>query len=457
MEQRDSGAVPAGPSRSSGSGTWQLGADWGQGTRTTRSRCWTRRSRPASPSSTPPTSTATAAASSSSARLLAEYPGRPAPSRPRWAAASRRTRRTTRWRTSAPGPTARGPTSASTRSTWSSCTARRPPCLRHDAVLRRARHAGRRAAHRGLRRQRRDLRRRRWPRSPGRTSPACRSSSTLPAQAARAGAARRAGGRGRHHRAGPARLRPAVRPVHPGYDLRARTTTATTTGTARPSMSAKPSPGVDFETGRGGGAGVRRPGPGRRHARAVRAALGHRAARRHHRDPGRSQPRSGPARTRRPPACAAAPKPNSMRSKTCMTGASARWSTTAGSPGRPATDQPMYSGPLGRVGHPVSHQDGDRRPVRPRARRAGRPGPRAWSSALRFWLSLCFASTVAMVSSTPTIARSCALTNSGGASVTAHGPRPDLLVAAGEPGHHVAQPLRVAVHGRSRPVKWTET
>ena len=35
------------------------------------------------------------------------------------------------------------PTSASTPSTWSSCTARRPPCSRTDARLRRARHAGR--------------------------------------------------------------------------------------------------------------------------------------------------------------------------------------------------------------------------------------------------------------------------------------------------------------------------
>ena len=35
-------------------------------------------------------------------------------------------RRTTRWPTSGPGPTGRGATSGSTRSTWSSCTARRP-------------------------------------------------------------------------------------------------------------------------------------------------------------------------------------------------------------------------------------------------------------------------------------------------------------------------------------------
>ena len=42
---------------------------------------------------------------------------------------------TTPWTTSGPGPTAPGRTSAWTPSTWSSCTARRPPVYSTDAVF----------------------------------------------------------------------------------------------------------------------------------------------------------------------------------------------------------------------------------------------------------------------------------------------------------------------------------
>ena len=88
--------------------------------------------------------------------------------------------------------------------------------------LRRPRRARRRGRARRLRRERRDL---------GRgadvdRAPACREradrAQRVPAEAARRGAARRAGCRGRHHRAGPAGERPAERPVHPRHGVRGR-------------------------------------------------------------------------------------------------------------------------------------------------------------------------------------------------------------------------------------------
>ena len=48
--------------------------------------------------------------------------------------------------------------------------------------------------------------------------------------------------RGRHHRAGAAGLRPALREVRRAHHLRRRTTTALTTATAAPSTSVRPSP-----------------------------------------------------------------------------------------------------------------------------------------------------------------------------------------------------------------------
>ena len=112
-----------------GLGTWQLGADWGEVDEDDALAVLdAARRRRASPSSTPPTSTATAAASSSSAAGSRRTPTRASRSPPRWAAGCRRSPRTTRSTTSAPGPTARARTSASTRSTSCSCTARRPPC-----------------------------------------------------------------------------------------------------------------------------------------------------------------------------------------------------------------------------------------------------------------------------------------------------------------------------------------
>ena len=61
-------------------------------------------------------------------RLASRPPGRAvSSSRPRWAAGSSSVRSSTTPRTSEPGPTAPVATSASTPSTWCSCTARRPP------------------------------------------------------------------------------------------------------------------------------------------------------------------------------------------------------------------------------------------------------------------------------------------------------------------------------------------
>ena len=149
--------------------------------------------------------------------------------------------RTTRPRTSAHGTIARAPTSASRRSIWFSCTARRTASttatlssrtldqMVADRPAARLRSVGRdlRAGAQGDRASARRL---------GADHP-----QLLPAQAARAGAAGSRRGRRRDHRARAAGLGHALGPLRPQHRHSPPTTTATTTVTARPSMSARPS------------------------------------------------------------------------------------------------------------------------------------------------------------------------------------------------------------------------
>ena len=254
-----------------GLGAWQLGADWGdgqRGRRAGRARRGRRRRRHLH----------------RHRRRLRRRPQRAADRPvPRGAArrrahrrhqdgppGRRRCRRTTPWTTSAPGPTGPGPTSASTRSTWCSCTARRPPVYSDDAVFDALDTLVAEKAHRRVRRQRRDLRRGAHRDRPARRRQRADHPQRLPAQAAGAGAARRRRGRGRHHRPGAAGQRPAVRPVRRAHRRSPPTTTAPTTGTARRSTSARPSPASTTSTGL---AAVRRLAPaGRRRARRWRSS-----------------------------------------------------------------------------------------------------------------------------------------------------------------------------------------
>ena len=186
---------------------------------------------------------------------------------PRWAAASTRCPRTTRSPTSATGPTARGATSASTGSTWCSCTARRRVSTPRDEVfdaLDTLVDEGAIAAY-GVSVETCDE---------ALTAIARRGTATradhpqrVPAQAARRGAAGGRRGRGRDHRPRAAGLGPAERALHHGHRRSPPTTTAPTTGTARPSTSARPSPASTTRPGVEAAARVRRagaPAPGRR-------------------------------------------------------------------------------------------------------------------------------------------------------------------------------------------------
>ena len=154
-----------------------------------------------------------------------------------------------RWRTSAPGPTARGATSASTPSTWCSCTARPRRSSTPTRALRRPRHPGRGRRDRGVRRERRDRSTRRSPRSRARTSRPCRSSSTPSGSSRSTRCSPPPGGRRRHHRAGAAGLGPALREVRRRAPRSPPTTTAPTTATAAPSTSARRSPAWTTTTG----------------------------------------------------------------------------------------------------------------------------------------------------------------------------------------------------------------
>ena len=116
----------------------------------------------------------------------------------------RRSRRTTPSTTSGPGPTGRGPTSASTPSTWCSCTARRPRSTPRDAVFDALDTLVAGEADRGLRRERGDGRRGADRDRPARRGERADHPQRVPAQAARAGAARGGRGRRRHHRPGAA-------------------------------------------------------------------------------------------------------------------------------------------------------------------------------------------------------------------------------------------------------------
>ena len=87
---------------------------------------------------------------------------------------------------------------------------------------------------------------------------------------------------------------------------------------------------------------------------------------------------------------------------------------------------------------------------------AAGPGPGSWrrpssaparSSASRFWLSFSLASTVAIASSTPTIARNWPSMKSGGASLTCHGAGRPASCRAVSLADHLAQPLGVPVDG----------
>ena len=170
------------------------------------------------------------------------------------------------------------------------------PGLLHRRGLRRPGHPGGRAAHRRVRGERGDLRRGADRDRPAGHRQRADHLQRVPAQAAGRGAARRAGRRGGDHRAGPAGLGAAVRPVHPRHHVRRQ----------RPPQLQPARRGVR----RGGdllrrglrhrrrrGAGVRRAGAGRDRPGAGRAALDHPAARRHHGDPGRPERRSRRGRT----------------------------------------------------------------------------------------------------------------------------------------------------------------
>ena len=215
-------------------------------------------------------------------------------------------------RTSAPGSTARRENLGV--DTLDLVQLHCPPTARllHRRGLRRARRARRRGRHRRVRRVSVETRRR----GADRDRPAGRGERAdhpqrLPPQAAGAGAARGRRGRRRHHRAGAAGQRPAVRQVRRATPRSPPTTTATSTGTARRSTSARRSPGCRFEVGvRGRASGSR---CSRRHGAttaAARAALDHRPAGRERRDPRRAQRRAG-ARQRRGRRAAAA------RARTC--------------------------------------------------------------------------------------------------------------------------------------------
>ena len=255
-----------------GLGTWQLGADWGEVSEDDALAVLAA----AVESGVTFLDTADVYGDGRSEQLIGQFlrgqPGRRA-SRwpPRWAAGWRRTRRCTRWTTSAPGPTGPGPTWASTRSTWSSCTARRPPVYADDAVFDALDTlvAEQRIAAYGV------------------SVETCAEALTAIARPGVAsvqiilnafrrkplerGAARRRGGRGRHHRPGPAG-RPACCPAGTTrHHVRRPTTTAPTTGTARRSTSGETFSGVDYDTGVAAAARVRRrwPRPGATTAQAA--------------------------------------------------------------------------------------------------------------------------------------------------------------------------------------------
>ena len=109
--------------------------------------------------------------------------------------------------------------------------------------LRRPGHPGRRGPDRELRRERRDG-------APRRSTAIARPGvatvqiilNAFRLKPLDAGAAGGVGSRRRHPRPGAARVRAAVRPLHPGHRRSPPTTTARTTGTARRSTSARPSP-----------------------------------------------------------------------------------------------------------------------------------------------------------------------------------------------------------------------
>ena len=173
-----------------------------------------------SPSSTPPTSTATAAARASSAPSSPTTPVPRSPSPPRWAAGSTSCPRTTCWRTSVHGPTARG---ANLRvDTLDLVQLHCPPSAVftsdevYDALDTLVADGA--IANYGVSVET-------TAQALDRDRPAGHRDSAdhpqrLPAEAARRGASRRAGGRRRHHRARAAGLRPAQRQVHPRHHVR---------------------------------------------------------------------------------------------------------------------------------------------------------------------------------------------------------------------------------------------
>ena len=119
-----------------GLGTWQLGADWGDVDEKEALAVLEA----AAESGVTFFDTADVYGDGRSEQTIAAFLQRPARtctswSPRRWAAASTRSPRTTSWTTSAPGTTVPGATSASTASTWCSCTARRPPSTPRDEVF----------------------------------------------------------------------------------------------------------------------------------------------------------------------------------------------------------------------------------------------------------------------------------------------------------------------------------
>ena len=140
-----------------------------------------------------------------------------------------------------------------------------------DARVRRPRHPRRRGRHRGLRRQRRDGRRGAHRDRPARTSRRVQiilnAFRLKPLDEVLPAAAR---GRRRHHRAGAARERAALRPLHARHRRSPRTTTAPSTGTARPSTSARPSRASTTTTGVRAARRVRASSPAARHRMPAR-------------------------------------------------------------------------------------------------------------------------------------------------------------------------------------------
>ncbi len=227
-----------------GLGAWQLGADWGEVSEDDALATLAA----AVESGATFIDTADVYGDGRSERLIGRFlrahDGPPARSwRPRWAAASRRCRRTTRPRNF------RAWTDRSRANlgvdTLDLVQLHCPPTpvFADDAVFDALDDLVGAEADRGVRRQRGDLRR-----GAGRDRPArtwrqrADHPQRVPPQAARAGAA--GGGRGgrRHHRPGAAGQRAALRPVRREHHVPAPTTTATTTGTARRSTSARRSP-----------------------------------------------------------------------------------------------------------------------------------------------------------------------------------------------------------------------